>query len=112
MNISDKVVCVDDVFPPWVASRFCGQLPREGELYVVRGYRIGRMADGRTPLHIFIVGIEGYPDSQSGEEVGFSPHRFRKLDDIKEENRLRQQRPHALKPTEANNMPANQGGAK
>lgn len=79
-NISDKVVCIDDS-PPRVTS-----LPnslKKGMIYVVRGGR--EMVDG---WGIFLVGINGETIPGFGES-GWCPHRFRKLDDIKEANRIR-----------------------
>lgn len=88
-KISDKVVCVDD------RLRFAPRLtyPRGfvelGVVYVVRS------VDYRPRGQL--VQIVGKPAiGKRGSDIGYWSSRFRKLEDIKEENRKKQEEPQPV----------------
>lgn len=86
MKAGDKVVCVDDVFEEW-ALRKQSVFPVAGKTYVIRsvGYWQGEYA-------LRLVGIPCAFHAPSGTEHGFAPRRFRKLEELKAEAKLRQQK--------------------
>ncbi len=76
MNISDKVVCVDD-------SPSCndGSKPLElNKVYVIEGIDTTPRPSG--PLGLFLVGVPNYL-SKRGEVLGWKHARFRLLDELK-----------------------------
>lgn len=86
MKSSDKVVCIDDKFSGEHMKFWIGvELPKAGVVYVIRCVSV----DGFGRTHLHLVGIFGPKNGDTENEWGFHPRRFRKLDDIREENRLR-----------------------
>ena len=83
-NISDKVVCVDDSNQTNPDIDKIDYVVKDA-VYVIRGF------DVLGGLHLTGM-IAGYwigEVSNSGLEAGWKTCRFRKLEDIKEENRLK-----------------------
>lgn len=81
-----KVVCVDDVFPPNIQLHYVA-LPKAGKVYVVRG-----MAPGISPdfhegeLAVYLVGLHNPRSSKPpGRERGFKVERFRPLEELTDE---------------------------
>lgn len=91
MKAGDKVVCVDDKFPPHLAVRY-RSLPLKGRVYVVRETRIevGEVRNGE--LALLLAGIHNPKHPKFGIERGFYATRFRKLEDLKAEASRRQQK--------------------
>jgi len=85
-KVSDKVVCVDDRRVHFQNVAPDGYV-QKGRVYVVRGH-------SPVPGGIQVVGLR-IIDSLSGEELGFVNERFRKLEEVREENRKAQQEPVA-----------------
>lgn len=91
-QISDKVVCVDDSES---TGKKLGQFifpngyVKLGQVYDVRGSVPQAFYSGRGRNKIDSVLITGVPaiSVRSNTDVGFDPLRFRKLDEIREENR-------------------------
>ncbi len=86
MNVSDKVVCVDD---NWASCRddprkYFSALPVKGQTYVVERVMLARNGEPQ----ICLVGIEG--NLHNNGTAGFYPHRFRLLSDLKSEAVTRQ----------------------
>lgn len=83
--VSDKVVCVDDK-PRANHPKIPGYpLPVKGIIYVVRDAWDDPFASEGA-----LVQLVGFPEVHSpiyGIRMGFTPSRFRKLEDIKCENR-------------------------
>ena len=80
-KISEKVVCVDD--QNWTKENKTPQgYPIKGKVYVVRDTRINM-----RQLGLMLVGLVTY--GISGEEVGFRASRFRRLEEIQAENKLK-----------------------
>lgn len=89
-NISDKVVCVDDS-EPWIGWDSWNEPLKRGRVYVIREVRTEGAKYG-----CLLVGIYGDVCPFTNEEFGFLQHRFRKLEDIKEENRKKQEEPQPV----------------
>lgn len=86
-KVSDKVVYVDDRALPH-RLKFVPCRPKLGVVYVVREIRFGNT----KPLPAcLLVGLHNPINSWTGREQGFYSFRFRKLDELKEENRLKRQ---------------------
>lgn len=90
-SVGQKVVLVDDKWPETVKQLYL-QLPVLDTVYVVRAVRVGVKADElimdlRRVLEpsLLLVGIYN-PTNHLGVEAGFAAHRFRALDELKQEN--------------------------
>jgi hypothetical protein len=89
-NVGQKVVLVDDQWPETVKQLYL-QLPVLDTVYVVRAVRVGVKADElimdmRRVLEpsLLLVGLYN-PTNKLGVEAGFAAHRFRALDELKQE---------------------------
>lgn len=89
-SVGQKVVLVDDKWPESVKQLYL-QLPVRDTVYVVRSVRVGVRADElimdmRRVLEqsILLVGIHN-PANKLGVEAGFAAHRFRTLDELKQQ---------------------------
>lgn len=89
-SVGQKVVLVDDKWPETVREIYL-QLPVLDAVYVVRAVRVGVKADElimdlRRVLEpsLLLVGIFN-PANKLGVEAGFAAHRFRALDELKQE---------------------------
>lgn len=90
-SVGQKVVLVDDKWPETVRELYL-QLPVLDTVYVVRAVRVGVKADElimdlRRVLEpsLLLVGILN-PANKLGVEAGFAAHRFRALDELKQES--------------------------
>lgn len=85
MIVGQKVVCVDDKFPPEVAQ-FYKSLPKKDQIYVIREVKIGvnwKAEPGE--VCVYLVGlVNPRSDTPPFPERGFNSERFRPLDEIKE----------------------------
>jgi hypothetical protein len=91
MIVGQKVVCIDDAFPPEVAQ-FYTALPKKDSVYVIRQVSLGvnHLGEpGEVCLHL--VGLNN-PRSNKPPfpERGFNSERFRPLEEMKEETRDRE----------------------
>ena len=86
-EVGEKVVCVDGEFSEMVKKLYT-DLPKQDQVYVVRDIVAGKQEDMSRTVAVLIVGITGYINSH-GLESGFSTHRFRRLDEIKEINKAK-----------------------
>ena len=89
-SVGQKVVLVDDKWPESVKQLYL-QLPVLNTVYVVRAVRIGVRADElimdmRRVLEpsLLLMGISN-PTNNLGVEAGFAGHRFRALDELKQQ---------------------------
>jgi len=90
-KVSDKVVCIEDRGLDTTISPI-----HTGTVYVVRGVHFTKRFHGGIPVGtpgVYLVGLRG-PIHSNGNEISYRAARFRKLDEIKEENRLK--RVHTL----------------
>jgi hypothetical protein len=84
-GIGDKVVCVDDKFPPDI-SKLYDALPVKDTTYVVRDIRLGINLTMEGDVSVLLVGlINPKADSKAGLERGFRADRFRPLDELRGE---------------------------
>jgi hypothetical protein len=90
-NVGQKVVLVDDKWPETVKQLYL-QLPVLDTVYVIRAVRVGVKADElimdlRRVLEpsVLLVGMYN-PTNKLGVEAGFAAHRFRALDELKQES--------------------------
>lgn len=77
-NTGDKVVCVDDKFPPLVDTLY-KELPKEGQTYVVRDMQLGVTCDGKRQgeVAVLLVGLKNPHGPPPGNrERGFAGWRF------------------------------------
>lgn len=87
LKVNDKVVCVDDRLVHTYSGcgpalfDFPGGPLIKGEIYVVSGFSPHALSAGVT--------ITGKPVIMESTDIGWSNHRFRKLDEIQQENHLR-----------------------
>ena len=83
MIVGQKVVCVDDTFPPAV-SRFYKALPKKDQIYVIRAVMIGvnwKAEPGE--VCVYLVGlVNPCSDTPPYPERGFNAERFRPLDEF------------------------------
>ncbi len=87
-NISDKVVCIDDT--PGVRPyqyHYPNGFVKKGQVYCVESVLEYRFTEG-VLLSLFIVGCPRFW-KVTGANIPWAARRFRKLEDIKEENRLK-----------------------
>jgi hypothetical protein len=83
-GIGDKVVCVDDKFPPDIGKLY-DALPVKDTTYVVRDIRLGINLTLEGDVSVLLVGlVNPKADSKAGLERGFRADRFRPLQDLRE----------------------------
>ena len=83
-GIGDKVVCVDDKFPPDI-SKLYDALPVKDSTYVVRDIRLGINLTLEGDVSVLLVGlVNPKADSKAGLERGFRADRFRPLQELRE----------------------------
>ena len=82
-GIGDKVVCVDDKFPPDI-SKLYDALPVKNSTYVVRDIRLGINLTLEGDVSVLLVGlVNPKADSKSALERGFRADRFRPLQELR-----------------------------
>jgi hypothetical protein len=85
-GIGDKVVCVDDKFPPDI-SKLYDALPVKDSTYVVRDIRLGINLTLEGDVSVLLIGlVNPKADSKANLERGFRADRFRPLEELREEN--------------------------
>ena len=85
-NIGDKVVCVDDKFPPDI-SKLYDALPVKDTTYVVRDIRLGINLTLEGDVSVLLIGlVNPKADSKASLERGFRADRFRPLEELQNEN--------------------------
>ena len=83
-GIGDKVVCVDDKFPPDI-SKLYDALPVKDSTYVVRDIRLGINLTLEGDVSVLLIGlVNPKADSKAGLERGFRADRFRPLQELRE----------------------------
>ena len=86
-GIGDKVVCVDDKFPPDI-SKLYDQLPAKDSVYVVRDIRLGVNLTLEGDVSVLLIGlVNPKADSRANLERGFRADRFRPLDELRNEQK-------------------------
>ena len=86
-GVGDKVVCVDDKFPPDI-SKLYDALPVKDATYVVRDIRLGINLTLEGDVSVLLVGlVNPKADSKAGLERGFRADRFRPLDELRSEQK-------------------------
>ncbi|MGH8018628.1 MAG: hypothetical protein ACREIA_10100 [Opitutaceae bacterium] len=96
MKVSQKVVCVNDVFPPHIIELY-DQLPVRDEVYTVREASLGREkiavikegklvpnggSDASVTVRILLEELINGPDPFCAtQELGFNAERFRELEE-------------------------------
>ena len=84
-GIGDKVVCVDDKFPPDIGKLY-DALPVKDTTYVVRDIRLGINLTLEGDVSVLLIGlVNPKADSKSALERGFRADRFRPLEELREE---------------------------
>ncbi len=84
-SIGDKVVCVDDKFPPDI-SKLYDALPVKDSTYVVRDIRLGINLTLEGDVSVLLIGlVNPKADSKAGLERGFRADRFRPLEELRSE---------------------------
>ena len=85
-NLGDKVVCVDDKFPPDIGKLY-DALPVKDVTYVVRDIRLGINLTLKGDVSVLLIGlVNPKADSKANLERGFRADRFRPLEELKNEN--------------------------
>jgi len=90
-KVGQKVVLVDDKWPETVKELYW-QLPVLNQVYIVRAVRVGVKADElimdmRRVLEPSLLLVSIYnPANNVGVEAGFAAHRFRTLDELKQQS--------------------------
>ena len=83
-GIGDKVVCVDDKFPPDIGKLY-DALPVKDTTYVVRDIRMGINLTMEGDVSVLLVGlVNPKADSKANLERGFRADRFRPLQELRE----------------------------
>lgn len=85
MIVGQKVVCVDDVFPPAVNELYVA-LPKAGKVYVIRNVELGCNWKGEPgEVCLLLIGLHNPRSSKAPfRERGFNAERFRPLDEMTE----------------------------
>ena len=84
-SIGDKVVCVDDKFPPDI-SKLYDALPVKDSTYVVRDIRLGINLTMEGDVSVLLIGlVNPKADSKANLERGFRADRFRPLEELRNE---------------------------
>ena len=85
-GIGDKVVCVDDKFPPDI-SKLYDALPVKDTTYVVRDIRMGINLTLEGDVSVLLIGlVNPKADSKANLERGFRADRFRPLEELQNES--------------------------
>jgi hypothetical protein len=85
-GIGDKVVCVDDKFPPDIGKLY-DALPVKDSTYVVRDIRLGINLTMEGDVSVLLIGlVNPKADSKAGLERGFRADRFRPLQELREKS--------------------------
>src|SRR5687768_7246758 len=85
-----KVVCINDTFPPYVLALY-KQLPKKGDTYTVREVFLGRekvVKGGESAtVGLLLEELKNPPDPfhQGQQELGFSSERFAPIDELPDE---------------------------
>jgi hypothetical protein len=83
-GIGDKVVCVDDKFPPDIGKLY-DALPVKDSTYVVRDIRLGINLTLEGDVSVLLIGlVNSKADSKANLERGFRADRFRPLQELRE----------------------------
>lgn len=86
-SIGDKVVCVDDKFPPDISKLYTA-LPVKDSTYVVRDIRLGINLTLEGDVSVLLIGlVNPKADSKANLERGFRADRFRPLDELRNEQK-------------------------
>ena len=89
-GVGDKVVCVDDKFPPDISKLYTA-LPVKDVTYVVRDIRLGINLTMEGDVSVLLIGlVNPKADSKANLERGFRADRFRPLEELQNEKRARQ----------------------
>jgi hypothetical protein len=82
MIVGQKVVCVDDRFPPQAAQYYLA-LPKKDVTYVIRNVELGVNWQGEAgEVCLLLVGLHNpRSDKPPHRERGFNAERFRPLDE-------------------------------
>jgi hypothetical protein len=103
-SIGDKVVCVDDKFPPDI-SKLYDALPVKDTTYVVRDIRLGINLTLEGDVSVLLIGlVNPKADSKAGLERGFRADRFRPLDELLNQQKVgepEEEKKELLQPVEA-----------
>src|SRR5208282_4197460 len=83
-RVGDKVVCVDDKFPPDI-NKLYDALPVKDSTYVVRDIRLGINLTLEGDVSVLLIGlVNPNADSKSALERGFRADRFRPHQELHE----------------------------
>ena len=91
-----KVVCINDTFPPYVFALY-KQLPKKGDTYTVREVFLGRekmvKSSESATVGLLLEEIKNPPDPfhQGQQELGFSSERFAPLEELPDEEEEEEQ---------------------
>jgi hypothetical protein len=103
-SIGDKVVCVDDKFPPDI-SKLYDALPVKDTTYVVRDIRLGINLTMEGDVSVLLIGlVNPKADSKANLERGFRADRFRPLEELrneKKESTTAEEKKELVQPVEA-----------
>jgi hypothetical protein len=103
-GIGDKVVCVDDKFPPDISTLYTA-LPVKDSTYVVRDIRLGINLTMEGDVSVLLIGLlNPKADSVAGLERGFRADRFRPLEELRNEQialKPEQEKKESVQPLEA-----------
>ena len=84
-GVGDKVVCVNDKFPPDIGKLY-DALPVKDTTYVVRDIRMGINLTMEGDVSVLLIGlVNPKADSKAGLERGFRAGRFRPLQELRDE---------------------------
>ena len=86
-GVGDKVVCVDDKFPPDISKLYTA-LPVKDVTYVVRDIRLGINLTMEGDVSVLLIGlVNPKADSVANLERGFRADRFRPLEELQNEKK-------------------------
>lgn len=90
MKTGSKVICINNIFPPWVRDSY-DQLPVKDRIYTVRALEIGRdgasqVSGGKATGRLLLEELKNPPDysHKDREELGFNMNRFREVEELDE----------------------------
>lgn len=83
MQVGQKVVCINDTFPTWVADYYVS-LPKKDKVYIIRGMCLGvDITNEPGEVVVYLVGVHNpLAPPPAMAERGFKQSRFRPLEEL------------------------------
>lgn len=90
MTVGQKVVCINSTFPLGIEKAYTA-LPVKDSTYVIRAIAIGQniVTGEQGEVILLLFGLNNPKRQKTGLEPGFKQERFRELEEVQQESKLR-----------------------